>query len=136
MPTTPRRRRTAVPSADTLRVRDFRLLVALHETGNLTAAAEQVGITQPAATKQVKAMHRRLKERLHDSEAGDDKLTPAAHALLPAAVDIVQAYHRGMHELHEAHHGGQHLLQVGSRPIPTNGGIGCSIPSSCVFTAT
>lgn len=111
---TPKRRRASVSSADTLRIRDFRLLVALHEAGNLTAAAQQVGITQPAATKQVQAMHRRLKVRLYDSEAGEDKLTPSAHALLPAAVDIVQAYHRGMHEVHEALLGGEHLLRVGA----------------------
>ncbi len=111
---TSKRRRRAVQSADTLRIRDFELLIALHDAGNLSQAAERVGITEPAASKQIKAIHHRMKVPLYDSEAKGDKLTAAAHTLLSAAVDVVLAYHRGMHDVHEALHGGQHTLRIGA----------------------
>ncbi len=114
MASSKRERRKRVVSADTLRVRDFALLLALHEAGNLTEAAQRVGISEPAASKQFKSVQRRLKIRLYESNNGDDKLTPAAHAMLPAAVDIVQAFHRGMHDAQEARHGGQNILRIGA----------------------
>ncbi len=109
-----RQRRKREVSADTLRVRDFALLLALHEAGNLTVAAQRVGISEPAACKQFKSVQRRLKMCLYESNNSDDKLTAAAHALLPAALDIVQAFHRGMHDAQEARHGGQHILRIGA----------------------
>jgi hypothetical protein len=61
------KRKKAVSSADTLRIRDFALLVALYEAGNLTGAALRIGITEPAASQQLKSFERRVKMRLHES---------------------------------------------------------------------
>lgn len=112
MPTS-KRRRKAASSADTLRVRDFELLIALHETGNLTEAAERVGITEPAASSRLKVIQRAFKIPLYKSGNGGGAFTEAGLAVLGAAVDIVQAFHRGTHEANEALHGRQHLLRVG-----------------------
>ncbi len=114
MPFSKRQHRKAAVSADTLRIRDFALLVSLKETGNLTLAAQRVGISESAASKQLKAIQRRVKMPLYESNNGADKLTAAARALLPAAADIVHAYHRGMHDAQEARHGGQHILRIGA----------------------
>lgn len=108
------KRKQAVSSADTLRIRDFALLVALYEAGNLTGAALRIGISEPAASQQLKSIERRVKMRLHESNHGGDKLTAEALSLLPAAADIVQAFHRGMHDAHEARHRGQRTLRIGA----------------------
>ncbi|HTV06211.1 MAG TPA: LysR family transcriptional regulator [Acidobacteriaceae bacterium] len=114
MASSSRQKRKQAVSADTLRIRDFALLLALYEAGNLTGAALRVGITEPAASQQLRSIQRRVKMRLHESNHGGDKLTAEALALLPAAADIVQAYHRGMHDANEARHGGQRELRIGA----------------------
>jgi DNA-binding transcriptional LysR family regulator len=114
MASSSRQKRKQAVSADTLRIRDFALLLALYEAGNLTGAALRVGITEPAASQQLRSIQRRMKMRLHESNHGGDKLTVEAQALLPAAADIVQAFHRGMHDAQEARHGGPHILRIGA----------------------
>lgn len=114
MPSFNRQRRKAAVSADTLRVRDFALLVALKEVGKLTLAAQRVGISESAASKQLKAIERRVKMPLYESSNGAGTLTAEAHALLPAAADVVHAFHRGMHDVQEARHGGQQILRIGA----------------------
>lgn len=117
MASSSRQKHKQAVSADTLRIRDFALLLALYETGNLTGAALRVGVSEPAASQQLKSIQRRMKMRLHESNHVGDKLTAEALALLPAAADIVQAFHRGMHDAQEARHGGQHILRVGVSPF-------------------
>ena len=114
MASSSRQKRKRAVSADTLRIRDFALLLALYEAGNLTAAAHRIGISEPAASQQLRSIERRVKMRLHESNHGGDKLTAEARALLPAAGDIVQAFHRGMHDANEARHGGHRVLRIGA----------------------
>ena len=114
MASSSRQKRKRAVSADTLRIRDFALLLALYEAGNLTGAALRIGITEPAASQQLRSIERRVKMRLRESNHGGDKLTAEARALLPAAGDIVQAFHRGMHDANEARHGGHRVLRIGA----------------------
>jgi DNA-binding transcriptional LysR family regulator len=49
-----------------LRMRQVALLLAIEETGTLRAAAEQLGLTQPAATKMLSELETSLGQRLFD----------------------------------------------------------------------
>ena len=46
--------------ANRLQIRDFRLVRAIAETGQLALAAEQLGMTQPAASRLLAAIERTM----------------------------------------------------------------------------
>lgn len=64
-----------------LRLRHLRLLVALDEGLALSAAAAQVGISQPAATQMLKELESLLEIRLYERQGRGLRPTPAAQIL-------------------------------------------------------
>src|ERR1700676_1464838 len=67
---------------ENFRIRVFRS-VARHL--NFSRAAEELLLTQPAVTQQIKALEEQLRVPLFDRTGGQIALTPAAQALLPYA---------------------------------------------------
>ena len=48
------------------RIRDLELVVALHEEGNMTQAAKRLGMSEPALSKQLKKIERRIQTPLFE----------------------------------------------------------------------
>ena len=48
------------------RIRDLELVVALHEEGNMTQAAKRLGISEPALSKQLRQIERRIQTSLFE----------------------------------------------------------------------
>ncbi|UVK37410.1 LysR family transcriptional regulator [Mesorhizobium sp. AR10] len=66
--------------------RHYQLLIAVRRHGQLSAAATSLGLTQPAASHQVREAERRLGIRLFDRVGRGIRLTEAAERLLEAAL--------------------------------------------------
>ena len=65
--------------------------VAVAETGSLSAAARQLGSTQPTLGRQIKALEQQLAETLFQRTARGFDLTEMGAALLPAAIAMRDA---------------------------------------------
>lgn len=68
---------------------DLRAVIAVAETGSFTAAAEQLGVTQPAISRRIKDLESELNVRLFDRLGRDIRPTDAARLLLPKAREIL-----------------------------------------------
>jgi DNA-binding transcriptional LysR family regulator len=97
-----------------MRIRDLELIVAVYETGNLTQAAKQMNISEPALSKQLHVIERRIRVRLFDRGHGGAALTEQGRAFLEHARVSIQAYHRALHEAREAGRAKHHKLRIGT----------------------
>ncbi len=61
------------------------MFLLIHEQGAISAAADELGLTQSAVSRRLMAFERRLGATLFDRPAGRLRLTPAGTALLPHA---------------------------------------------------
>ncbi len=68
--------------------------LAVAETGTLSAAARQLGASQPTLGRQIKAIERQLGEELFVRQARGLTLTEAGQSLLPAAREVRDAINR------------------------------------------
>jgi DNA-binding transcriptional LysR family regulator len=66
-------------------LRQLRTFLAAVETGSVTTAARSLGLTQPAASQQLRELERALGARLLDRAGGKLLPTAAGHALLEPA---------------------------------------------------
>lgn len=66
-------------------LRQLRTLLTVIETGGVSTAAHQLGITQPAASQQLRELERVLGVRLLDRAAGRSRPTAAGQAILQPA---------------------------------------------------
>ncbi|WP_260853495.1 LysR family transcriptional regulator [Kocuria palustris] len=60
------------------------------ETGTVTAGAARLGIGQPAASRQIQQLERRLRVRLFDRDGPRMRLTAAGRQLLPRIRELLQ----------------------------------------------
>ncbi|MGX9150322.1 LysR family transcriptional regulator [Corynebacterium striatum] len=63
--------------------------LALARTGSVTAAAEQLGITQPALSRQLRRFEEELELELFERAAGVLRLNEAGKALIPVCQQLV-----------------------------------------------
>lgn len=68
--------------------------LAVAETGTLSAAARQLGASQPTLGRQIKAIEQQLGEELFVRQARGLALTEAGERLVPAARDVRDAINR------------------------------------------
>jgi molybdate transport repressor ModE-like protein len=54
---------------------DYNVCLAVAETGSLTAAAQELGVSQPTVTRRLQALEQRLGEPIFDRENGQSRLT-------------------------------------------------------------
>ncbi len=83
-------------------VRDLRYFLAVAHELSFTRAAETLHISQPALSKQIRALERQLRVSLFDRGAGSVRLTRAGAELVPYADEMVASWERAKRSLSEA----------------------------------
>src|SRR6185369_16976930 len=73
-----------------MELRQLRYFVAVAETGNISRAAKQIFLTQPALSRQIKALEHEIGHYLLERQAHSIRLTPAGEALLREAREVIQ----------------------------------------------
>jgi DNA-binding transcriptional LysR family regulator len=80
--------------------RNLRAFLAVARLGNLTAAAEKIGLTQPALTKTIRRVELDFGSKLFERTTRGMFLTPAGKLLLERAERIELHYRQGKEEIH------------------------------------
>ncbi|MCP2315403.1 DNA-binding transcriptional regulator, LysR family [Nocardia amikacinitolerans] len=75
-------------------LRDLRYLIAVAEEANFTRAAARVFVSQPALSKQIRALERRLGFELFERTSRGVTLTAQGAELLPTAREMVERWDR------------------------------------------
>lgn len=79
--------------------RNLRAFLAVARTGNVTAAADQINLTQPALTKTIRRVEQDFGARLFERTSRGMALTPAGKLLLKRAEKIELHYRQGKEEI-------------------------------------
>ncbi|MCL7428560.1 LysR family transcriptional regulator [Streptomyces sp. YS415] len=114
-------------------VRDLRYFVTVADELHFTRAAERLYVSQPALSKQVRALERQLGMALFHRGPGGVTLTPAGTALLPHARRVLDAWADGAAALEAVRAAARGTLVVGMSTSPGRGGLLPAIRSR--FTA-
>ncbi|WP_078651777.1 LysR family transcriptional regulator [Streptomyces xylophagus] len=114
-------------------VRDLRYFVAVAEELHFTRAAEKLYVSQPALSKQIRALERQLGAELFRRDRRGVALTEAGAALLPYAERVLAVWAEGASALAEVSAAGRSTLVVGMSTSPGRGGLLPAIRSR--FTA-
>jgi DNA-binding transcriptional LysR family regulator len=96
-----------------IKIRDLELVVALHEERNLTQAARRIGISEPAFSKRLRLIERRVQTRLFVRGPEGSLATDAGRAFLERARISIQSFYQAVHEAQEARFGERHRLRIG-----------------------
>ena len=73
-----------------MELRQLRYFVAVAETSNISRAAQKLFLTQPALSRQIKALEDEIGQCLVERSAHSIRLTPAGDALLREARELLQ----------------------------------------------
>ncbi|CAH2397045.1 LysR family transcriptional regulator [Mesorhizobium escarrei] len=92
--------------------RHYQLLIAVRRHGQLSAAATSLGLTQPAASHQVREAERRLGIRLFDRVGRGIRLTEAAERLLEAAIYAEDTLKTAEADAIQLHRGTSPVLRI------------------------
>ena len=95
------------------RIRDLELLLVLNEEGNMTRAATRVGISEPALSKQLRKLEKRLQLKLFERGNGGMVTTAGGQAFMTHAHDCFHAFHRAINDAHDSQFGEQQRLRIG-----------------------
>lgn len=114
-------------------VRDLRYFVAVAEELHFTRAAEKSYVSQPALSKQIRALERQLGAELFRRDRQGVALTAAGAALLPYAERLLATWAEGASALAEVTAAERSTLVVGMSTSPGRGGLLPAIRSR--FTA-
>jgi DNA-binding transcriptional LysR family regulator len=83
-------------------VRELRYFLAVARELSFTRAAEQLYVSQPALSKQIRALERQLRVDLFERTAGGVKLTRAGTELIPHAERMVESWEAAKQALSKA----------------------------------
>lgn len=113
------------------RLRHLQLLVAVAEHGSLKRAAEQVGMTQPAATQALADLEALLETPLFERHARGMRVGAAGQAVLPMVRQVLFALQSSMEALAAVGSGAGALLRVGAIPAAVHGLLGPRLAAFC-----
>lgn len=102
-----------------MELRQLRYFAAVAETGNISRAAQKLFLTQPALSRQIKALEAEIGRCLLERQAHSIRLTPAGEALLREARELLQRADQVLERVRAA---GQSVrLRVGYAPSLASG---------------
>lgn len=114
-------------------LRDLRYFLAVAEELHFTRAAERLYVSQPALSKQIRALERQLGVELFRRDRHGVALTGAGEALLPHARRVLADWAAGAVAVETARSAQRSTLVVGMSTSPGRGGLLPAIRSR--FTA-
>ncbi len=91
--------------------------LAIAEHGNLTTAAEKIGLTQPSLTKRLANLEHELKCQLFTRHRRGMSLTPAGKSFFRRAQRVEQEMLQAHEELRSLEDAGLDVLRIGSGPL-------------------
>lgn len=97
--------------------RNLAAFLAITEHGNLTVAAEKIGLTQPSLTKRLKNLEDELGCQLFDRNRRGMTLTPAGTRLYARAQRIEQEMLQAQEEIRSLEEAGLDVLRIGAGPL-------------------
>lgn len=123
----------SMPSPTVLyaRLRHLQLLVAVAEHGSLERAADQVGMTQPAATQALADLEALLETPLFERHARGMRVGAAGQAVLPMVRQVLFALQSSMEALAALGSGASGLLRVGAIPAAVHGVLAPRLNAFC-----
>ena len=102
-----------------MELRQLRYFVSVAETGNISRAAQKIFLTQPALSRQIKALEDEVGQCLLERKANSIGLTPAGEAMLQEAREILERADQGMERVRATSAGGR--LRIGYSPSLATG---------------
>ncbi|MGW6268476.1 MULTISPECIES: LysR family transcriptional regulator [unclassified Streptomyces] len=103
--------------------RDLRYFVAVAQELHFTRAAERLFVSQPALSKQIRALERQLGAELFVRDRQGVRLTSVGEALLPHARQVLAAWRSGDEAVERAKVRERATLTVGMSTRPARGGL-------------
>ena len=97
-----------------MELRQLRYFVAVAEQGNISRAAKKIFLTQPALSRQIKALEDEIGQCLLQRQAHSIRLTPAGEALLREARELLQHAEQLLERVRSAGRGPR--LRIGYAP--------------------
>jgi DNA-binding transcriptional LysR family regulator len=97
-----------------MELRQLRYFVAVAEDGNISRAAKRIFLTQPALSRQIKALEDEIGQCLLKREAHSIRLTPVGEALLREARELMQHAEQVLERVRAAGRGVR--LRIGYAP--------------------
>ena len=97
-----------------MELRQLRYFVAVAEEGNISRAAKRIFLTQPALSRQIRALEDEIGQCLLERQAHSIRLTPAGETLLREAGDLLQQAEQMLERVRGAGRGPR--LRIGYAP--------------------
>ena len=114
-----------------MELRQLRYFVAVAEQGNISRAAKRIFLTQPALSRQIKALEDEIGQCLLERQAHSIRLTPVGEALLREARELLHHAEQVLERVRLAGRGPR--LRVGYAPSLAAGMLSAAVEN---FTQT
>ena len=108
-----------------MELRQLRYFVAVAEEGNISRAAQKIFLTQPALSRQIKALEDEIGQCLLERQAHSIQLTPVGEALLREARELLQHAEQMLERVRSAGRGVR--LRVGYAPSLAAGMLSAAV---------
>jgi DNA-binding transcriptional LysR family regulator len=108
-----------------MELRQLRYFVAVAETGNISRAAQRIFLTQPALSRQIKALEDEIGQCLLERQPHSIRLTPAGESLFHEARELLQRADLVLERVRAAGRGPR--LRVGYAPSLATGMLSAAV---------
>ncbi|GAB6138066.1 selenium metabolism-associated LysR family transcriptional regulator [Halanaerobaculum tunisiense] len=102
-----------------MKLKTLKMFVKLIEYGNYSIVAEQLNLTQPAVSMQLKSLEKKLETELITRQQGKIKLTPAGKIIYRRAKEILNNWEQAQLEVKQITGETYGHLTIGASTIPS-----------------